>query len=193
MGMTLAGQAQAATLPSASDTATTSRPSASAPLTSNQAANDTQVNVFDNGSFFIASDTATLRGDTGETTSTVLPVASMSGQVVVPAQPDSMGGLKLWLKADAITGLNDGDPVGTWNDSSGNGNNAAQSTAANKPTYKTSIINSQPIVRFDGSNDRLDISSIAIPNDPIVFVIAKVTGTTTYREFVDYDVNASGN
>lgn len=46
----------------------------------------------------------------------VLTVASSS----LPAQPVS-GGLKLWLKADAITGLADGANVGTWVDSSGNG------------------------------------------------------------------------
>lgn len=61
----------------------------------------------------------------------------------------------LWLKADAITGLNDNDPVATWADNSGNTFDLIQGTAASKPTYQTNEINSKPIVRFDGSDDNL--------------------------------------
>ena len=69
--------ASAATLASASATLTTSRPSASAPLSANQAASATQVSVVDNGSIYLASDSAILRPDVGETMNTVT-VASMS-------------------------------------------------------------------------------------------------------------------
>lgn len=68
---------QAATLANVSDTITTSRPSASAPIASDQAANATQVTIVDNGSIYLASDSATLRMDTGETQNTPT-VASMS-------------------------------------------------------------------------------------------------------------------
>jgi hypothetical protein len=54
----------------------------------------------------------------------------------------------LWLKADAIVGLNDADAVTTWNDSSGGNRHAAQSDAARKPTYKPNVINGKPVVRF---------------------------------------------
>ena len=67
--------------------------------------------------------------------------------------PTDVAGLTVWLKADAITGLSDADPVTTWVDSSGNGNDATQATASKKPIYKTSIINGKPIVRFDGTDD----------------------------------------
>jgi len=76
------------------------------------------------------------------------------------AQPDSLTDLTLWLKADAITGLNDGDGVTTWSDQSGQGFNASQTDATRKPIFKTNIINSQPIIRFDGSNDYLDVGTI---------------------------------
>jgi len=49
--------------------------------------------------------------------------------------------------ADTITGLEDGDPVGTWPDQSGNGNDLTQATAANKPTYKTNELNGLPGVK----------------------------------------------
>lgn len=73
--------------------------------------------------------------------------------------PLNISGLQGWYKSDAITGLNDGDALTTWLDSSGNGNSASQSTVANKPLYKTAIQNGLPVVRFDGSNDFLDIAS----------------------------------
>ena len=61
----------------------------------------------------------------------------------------------LWLKTDAITGLNNDDPVATWSDFSGNVNNLTQGTATRRPIYKTNEINGKPIIRFDGSNDHL--------------------------------------
>ena len=71
----------AATLASVSDTITTSRPSASAPLNANQAASASQVTVADNGSIYLASDSATFRPDTGETIDTAKNVSSMSAQI----------------------------------------------------------------------------------------------------------------
>lgn len=66
--------------------------------------------------------------------------------------PASLTGLQFWLKADAIGGLNDGDAITTWADSSGNGNDATQSTGTAKPTYKTGILNGLPCARFDGGD-----------------------------------------
>ncbi len=65
----------------------------------------------------------------------------------------------MWLKADAITGLNDGDSITTWSDSSGNSNDATQSTGSKKPVYKTSQVNSQPVIRCDGTDDILSTST----------------------------------
>lgn len=65
--------------------------------------------------------------------------------------PSDISGLKLWLKADAINGLSDGDPVATWEDSSGEGNDGTQSISLSRPSYQTNEINGLPIVRFDGT------------------------------------------
>jgi hypothetical protein len=69
----------------------------------------------------------------------------------------------LWLKADAglyqtsggSAATADGDPVGEWQDQSGNGRHFSQSTEANRPTLKLNIQNGLPVVRLDGSNDSL--------------------------------------
>lgn len=78
LGVFFTQKANAASLSSVSDTITTSRPSASAPLAANQAASAGQVTIADNGSYFIASDTAVLWNDIGETLNSV-NIASMSG------------------------------------------------------------------------------------------------------------------
>lgn len=77
-------QIYAATLSNVSDTITTSRPSASAPINANQAASASNVTVFDNGSNYLASDSATLRADTGETQN-IVTVASQSASSGSPA------------------------------------------------------------------------------------------------------------
>jgi hypothetical protein len=71
-----------AALINVSDDISTSRPSASTTIIGNDqttAGTVGQVNVFDNGSMFLASDSAILRADTGQTQD-VLTVASMSAQ-----------------------------------------------------------------------------------------------------------------
>jgi len=95
--------------------------------------------------------------------------------------PASIAGLQLWLKADAITGLNDGDPVATWSDSSGNGRDATQSTPANRPTYKVNIVNGRPVVRFAAANSQ----SLNLPNFLTgfsageIFIVIKITNDPT--------------
>ena len=93
--------------------------------------------------------------------------------------PSDISGLKLWLKATSLS-LSDNDPIGTWADSSGLGNDATQGTEANKPTYKTNILNGKPVVRFDGG-DSLTGTHGAISIPYTIFVLMQTTG------------NASGN
>lgn len=73
----------------------------------------------------------------------------------VARTPGELSGLELWLRADSISGLDDGDPVETWTDESGEGNDVTQGTAAKRPLYKTNVQNGLPVVRFDGSDDYL--------------------------------------
>lgn len=77
LGLGFVSKAQAQQLQSVSDTISTSRPSGATPIAVDQAANATQVTVFNNGSIFLASDSATLLPSIGETLNTVL-ISSMS-------------------------------------------------------------------------------------------------------------------
>lgn len=63
----------------------------------------------------------------------------------------------LWLDAaDASTINTVSGAVSQWNDKSGNGKNASQSTATNRPSYNATGFNGRPVVSFDGSNDFLE-------------------------------------
>ena len=60
-----------------------------------------------------------------------------------------------WFKADALTGLSDGDPVDYWANSAAILTPATQATSGSQPLYKTNIVNGLPVVRFDGVDDYL--------------------------------------
>ena len=68
--------------------------------------------------------------------------------------PISLGGLKAWYKADALVGINNGDPVTLWPDSSGLGFNASLLGGYGpSPTYvaSDSLLNNKPSVYLDGT------------------------------------------
>lgn len=85
------------------------------------------------------------------------PLGTAGGAAAAAFVPTSISGLVLWLKADSL-GLSDGTGVSSWTDSSGSGNTASQGTGGNQPLYKTNIINSMPVVRFDGVDDFLTVT-----------------------------------
>jgi len=83
-----------------------------------------------------------------------------SSVVNITVSLPSASALKLWLKADAITGISSGNPVATWSDSSGAGNNATQTTGANQPLYISNVLGGLPVVRFDGVNDVFNLPNL---------------------------------
>ncbi len=92
--------------------------------------------------------------------------------------------LKLWLRADEGTSTTtDSTSVSTWYDVSGNLNNASQSTAVDEPLYRSSVINSKPVIRFNGSSSYLTLptsTSLGIQNsDYEMFIVAKSSSSST--------------
>lgn len=94
--------------------------------------------------------------------------------------PD-IAGLRVWLKADAITGLNDGDAISTWADSSGNGYDFTQ-MGDSRPLYKTGIQNGKAGVLFDGTNDLMTMVSAAVTVGT-VFVVAEYDGAGNFPTY----------
>lgn len=67
-------------------------------------------------------------------------------------------GLTIHLVADDITGANNSS-VATWSDSAGSGLVAEQSTLTRQPLLIKNALATRAVVRFDGIDDRLNISS----------------------------------
>lgn len=67
-------------------------------------------------------------------------------------------GLLLYLQADKLV-LNNADPVTTWPDFSGNGNDAT-GAGATRPVYRTAQINSLPAIDFAAASSQV----LALPN-----------------------------
>lgn len=69
--------------------------------------------------------------------------------------------LKLWLKAEDGIELPHGSQIPTWADQGPAANDAKQATSANQPIYNTTsnLLNFNPTVSFNGSNQRLITTS----------------------------------
>ena len=86
--------------------------------------------------------------------------------------------LKFWLDADSLS-LSDDDTVASYPSKAGN-ITASQSIALSRPIFKTNILNSLPIIRFDGLNDYLDVgNSISRSNDWTIIGVFSVDNTTS--------------
>ncbi|QIW88496.1 hypothetical protein [Pseudanabaena phage PA-SR01] len=87
----------------------------------------------------------------------------------------------LWLDAaDSSTFSLSSGTVTQWNDKSGNNRNAAQSNSSYKPTLVTNILNSKPVVRFDGSNDTLQVPTLPTNANTTYFVVCKTNTDGKY-------------
>jgi hypothetical protein len=78
----------------------------------------------------------------------------------MPFDPTQITGLKLWLDASDEATINagspsDGDPVSVWKDKSGQGNDAAQATGGQQPTYQAAASVGFAGLLFDGVDDLL--------------------------------------
>lgn len=96
--------------------------------------------------------------------------------------PPDIAGLHRWHKANGTLWQDsarttpasaDGDPVGAWDDESGNGGHQTQATDSLRPTLQTGEVNSLPVVRFDGSDDYLSGSITADASFTAFFVVKK--------------------
>jgi len=101
-----------------------------------------------------------------------------SGSSVSDSSPIPTTDLYQWLKADAIEGLADGDPVSSWLDSSGNNKDATQGTGTNQPSYQTNEINGLPVVRFDGTDNFFTMPSMAALTAAEYFIVIRLVQAT---------------
>ena len=100
-----------------------------------------------------------------------------------------------------VTGLNDGDPVALWKDSSSKGHDAVAS-GTTRPTFKTYVVNGLPVVRFNSAAKTIltmanKISSVSpftvlgVVRSPSKMVGLGVTTSNTPFEFETDSVGGS--
>lgn len=77
-----------------------------------------------------------------------------------PFAPTDLSNLLLWLDAaDTASITESGGLVSSWNDKSGNGHHATQSTGTRKPVTNSRTVNGLNCLDFDGTNDYLILPS----------------------------------
>jgi hypothetical protein len=122
-----------------------------------------------------------------------MQIVGGGGKVIIsppPFDPISLGGLTAWYKADALAGINNGDPVTLWTDSSGYGFNASFVVGYGpSPTYVASdaLLNNKPSVYLDGTAAfRCSIASMSS------FTLYSVNWQTGWGEVVSLGDGAGG-
>ncbi len=88
----------------------------------------------------------------------------------------------LWLKADqnvfvdaGVTPCVDGNTVRQWNDASGNADHAGEPVAGQRPAYRVNILNGNPVLVFDGVDDRILSTTVGTGSSASIFVVARYT------------------
>jgi hypothetical protein len=119
----------------------------------------------------------------------IVPGITSPAEADTGFDPETISGLKIWLKADAIVAA-DGASVATWEDSSASNQDVTQGVAGLRPTYQTNELNGLPVVRFDGSDDFLGTTSFigVMPSAGSIYVVATINSDTDYAL-----VDVSGN
>jgi len=116
----------------------------------------------------------------------------------IPFTPTSIDGCILWLDAGKGVTKDINDYVSRWDDYSGKNYDAIQGTGAYQPKYIANGVNEKPIIRFDGNNDFLNISSfdLSYTKDLTLFVIWKTNSNTasqTLLSFPEYNTSVYFN
>ncbi len=109
--------------------------------------------------------------------------------------------LALWLRADQGVTADSSQVVSGWADYSGKANNATQSTSGYRPKRISGVINGQPAIRFDGSDDYLNLpaatsTSMSLSdfrNGITAIVVARPNHLQTTARFITLSRGSSSN
>src|SRR6516164_6519865 len=111
----------------------------------------------------------------------LLSILSQTGSA--PFTPSQVAGMVEWHAATSLS-LTDGDPIGTWADLSGNGFSATATTTA-RPTYKTNVVNSHPVARFNGTSNCLTLGFTGTKSQPNTYYIVLTDATGNVNHYQD--------
>jgi prepilin-type N-terminal cleavage/methylation domain-containing protein len=148
---------------------------------------------------------------------TLVGVISQGGRIVTNAKlavaksltksspVADIDGLVLWLETTMPASFNNnypnnGDAIENWYDLSPDRTSVTQSNSSYRPVFSEGVINDLPAVKFDGTNDWIDLPDTLItdPRNWTTFVVADVKSTpsggtciicsdTTWRYYISYN------
>lgn len=112
--------------------------------------------------------------------------AAVSRSVAAGAAPvlGVTSNLQLWLKADKGVNKGVGDRIVSWDDQSGKANHGTAVDEATAPLLAASAVNGLPAVRFDGTDDALQVAdsdSVSITGDITSFFVTRMDDFATFR------------
>lgn len=120
-------------------------------------------------------------------------IVSNYGAVPIPGNfsPSDIPNMLFWYNAENIIGLNNGDPLTTWPDASGNAFDLNPYTDPTKPTYGANALNGLPVVDFSPPSFMQIAGSIIDPTlKHTFFVVSKINSTADQGVFGN--VNTAG-
>jgi hypothetical protein len=109
----------------------------------------------------------------------------------------SRTGLKLWLRADTGVSLS-GSQATAWADQSSYGNDAIQATSSFQPSLVSNVISGKSVLRFDGSNDRMQFGHAftknyaATFNAATIYIVAKAAIQKEHTLFTNTSSSSAG-
>lgn len=126
-----------------------------------------------------------------------------SGLVSPVLSPLDVAGCVGWWDASDISTLfqntdgtnpvtNDGQLIGSWIDKSSGRVASSISGNSNKPTYKTSVVNSKSAILFDGWNDYLSVLNMPSQTNETVFIVTRANFQESKTHVLIGDQNPTG-
>jgi hypothetical protein len=105
------------------------------------------------------------------------------------ASPLAIAGCNLWLRADAITGLREGDSISSWPDGSGQGSHAVQTTPSDQPAFGPNALSSHAAVQINGTDHYLELPlANPLTDHTFIFVYSFTPSGTSSHFLMDVEL-----
>jgi hypothetical protein len=112
-------------------------------------------------------------------------VSNFASDFTTSFKPSTIAGLELWLDAsDSSSVSSSSNKVYSWNDKSGNYLEGVQTNTNKQPTLVSNGQNSLSTIRFDGTNDFIQVPSLNITQAYTIYSVAKTTDAASGRDYL---------
>lgn len=111
----------------------------------------------------------------------LLTVSSLVNSQTGPGGVGNSVTLEAWVNASSLN-LSDGDPINTWTDLSGNGNDATVVGGYSSPTLESATLNGEDVALFSGT-ENLEFSTNIVTEETTIFSIHNKIGSSNQVPF----------